>query len=180
MPRCVAFLRAINVGGHVVTMAELRRHFVSLGLTDAETFIASGNVLFTAGTRTIAALERKIEARLERALGYEVKTFIRTDAEVAAVSAHRAFPAARVARAGAYSVGFLREPLENSGVKALMGLKTDIDDFRVRGRELYWICKKGQGESEVSNMVVERTLKVSTTLRGLKTIAKLVAKYDLQ
>jgi uncharacterized protein (DUF1697 family) len=161
-------------------MAELRRHFASLGLTDAETFIASGNVLFTAASRAIPALERKIEARLEQALGYEVKTFIRTDAEVAAVSGHRAFPAARVARAGAYSVGFLREPLGKSGVKALMGLKTDFDDFHVGGRELYWICKTGQGDSEVSNMVIERTLKVSTTLRGLKTIAKLVAKYDLK
>jgi len=161
-------------------MAKLRRHFVSVGLTDAETFIASGNVLFTAATRALPTLERKIEARLAEALGYEVKTFIRTDAEVVAVSGHRAFPAARIARAGAYSVGFLREPLGTSGVKALMGLKSEIDDFHVRGRELYWICKKGQSESEVSNMVLERTLKVSTTLRGLKTIGKLVAKYDLK
>ena len=149
MPRCIAFLRAINVGGHVVTMAELRRLFGSLGLTDAETFIASGNVLFTAGTRSLPALERKIEARLERALGYEVKTFIRTHGEVAAVAAHRPFPATRVRAAGAFSVGFLRAPLGAPARKALQGLKTDIDDLHVYGRELYWICTKRQGESTI-------------------------------
>jgi uncharacterized protein (DUF1697 family) len=179
MPRLIAFLRAINVGGHVVTMAELRRVFVSLGLEDAETFIASGNVLFTGRPQTIPALERKIEAALERALGYEVKTFIRTEAEVAAVAAHRPFSNTRIRAAGAFSVGFLREPLHPPSVKALMEIKTDIDDFHVNGRELYWICKKGQGESKISNAVFERTLKVRSTFRGLKTIVKLVAKYEM-
>ena len=49
MPRFVAFLRALNVGGaHVVKMDALKRHFEAMGFTDVETFIASGNVVFTA------------------------------------------------------------------------------------------------------------------------------------
>ena len=57
MPRFVAFLRAINVGGHVVTMDQLRAAFQELGFDDVETFIASGNVIFSSpakdpGTRT--------------------------------------------------------------------------------------------------------------------------------
>ena len=43
--RYIVFLRAINVGGHVVTMAELKKIFVSMGFKSAETFIASGNVI---------------------------------------------------------------------------------------------------------------------------------------
>ena len=46
MPRFIAFLRAINVGGHNVTMKELRGLFEALGLKSVETFIASGNVIF--------------------------------------------------------------------------------------------------------------------------------------
>jgi len=46
--RYVALLRAINVGGHVVKMDVLRKHFTKLGFTNVETFIASGNVLFDA------------------------------------------------------------------------------------------------------------------------------------
>ena len=39
--RLIAFLRAINVGGHVVTMNTLRREFEALGFTEVETFIAN-------------------------------------------------------------------------------------------------------------------------------------------
>jgi uncharacterized protein (DUF1697 family) len=74
MPRRIAFLRAINVGGHnVVTMAALRGHFEALGFEQVETFINSGNVIFKSKATSDAALERKIEAHLEKSLGCEVK-----------------------------------------------------------------------------------------------------------
>jgi uncharacterized protein (DUF1697 family) len=46
MPKYVAFLRAINVGGHTVKMDHLRRLFEALGFTNVETFIASSDVVF--------------------------------------------------------------------------------------------------------------------------------------
>ena len=47
MPRYIAFLRAINVGGHnTVKMDFLRQLFESLGFSNVETFIASGNIVF--------------------------------------------------------------------------------------------------------------------------------------
>jgi uncharacterized protein (DUF1697 family) len=58
-----------------------------------------------------------------------------------------------------------------------MSLKTDIDDFHVHGREIYWLCKKKQSESKVSNVAIEKALKVKSTLRGVNTIKKLAEKY---
>jgi uncharacterized protein (DUF1697 family) len=46
MPKYIAFLRAINVGGHIVKMKDLRELFGSLGFTGVETVLASGNVVF--------------------------------------------------------------------------------------------------------------------------------------
>ena len=80
MPRLVAFLRAINVGGHTVTMDDLRRLFVKMDFDGVETFIASGNVVFESRPKGGAALEKKIEAALHKALGYEVKSFLRSGA----------------------------------------------------------------------------------------------------
>jgi uncharacterized protein (DUF1697 family) len=177
MPRLIAFLRAINVGGHTVTMARLRAEFEALGFSDIETFIASGNVIFTSRQRDAAAMVRKIEARLRASLGYEVATFVRTDAEVAAVARYKAFPPARVKTAGAYCVGFLDEPLDAAATRGLMAFKTDIDDFHTNGREVYWLCRKGQGESTFSNAIMERTLKVRATFRGINTVARLAAKH---
>ncbi len=179
MPKLYAFLRAINVGGHTVKMDDLRRRFEALGLTRVETFIASGNVIFESRSSSLNELEGKIERHLETALGYEVKTFIRSEAEFAAIARYRPFtePARRLA--GALCVGFLTEPLGTQAKKSLLTLKTDIDDFHVQGREVYWLCKKGQSESRFSNVVFEKTVKARATFRGVNTIARLATKYGL-
>ena len=91
MPRFIAFLRAINVGGHTVKMDDLRQLFEALGFSGVETFIASGNVVFETTARNTKVLEGKIERRLREALGYEVATFIRTDAELADIANYTPF-----------------------------------------------------------------------------------------
>jgi len=82
MPRWIAFLRAINVGGHVVKMKDLRSIFESMGFEDVQTFIQTGNVLFDSKDRKSAALEARIEAALKTALGYESSTYIRSIPEL--------------------------------------------------------------------------------------------------
>ncbi len=96
MPRYVAFLRAINVGGRNVKMDRLREVFESLGFTNVETFIASGNVIFEWQDQDTRALERQIEARLLESLGYHVDTFIRSSQELADVIAYQPFPHAEL------------------------------------------------------------------------------------
>jgi uncharacterized protein (DUF1697 family) len=177
MPRLIAFLRAINVGGHTVTMARLREEFEALGLKDVATFIASGNVIFTSRSADLPALEKKIEARLRASLGYEVATFVRTDAEVAAIAAYKAFKDSQVKSAGAFCVGFLDRPLDAAAARGLMAFKTEIDDFHTNGREVYWLCKKRQSESTFNNVNMERKLKVRATFRGINTVARLAAKH---
>ncbi|MGH6625285.1 MAG: DUF1697 domain-containing protein [Burkholderiaceae bacterium] len=177
MPRYVAFLRAINVGGRTVTMEALRAQFEALGFLQVETFIASGNVIFTAPSSSAAALQRRIEIGLEQALGYEVATFLRTDAELQAVAGSPPFDEAARRQAGAFNVAFLAQPLDAAQVAQLMRLQTPIDVFEVQGREVYWLCKFRQSESKFSNAVFERALKVQATFRNFNTVAKLAAKY---
>jgi uncharacterized protein (DUF1697 family) len=175
--RLIAFLRAINVGGHVVTMDTLRREFEALGFTDVETFIASGNVIFTARDTDIAALEKKIEARLLKTLGYEVATFVRTCDEVAALAGYRPFPAAQTGDEATIYVGFIERPLTAADTRAVMTFKTDVDDFRVKGREVYWLRKTRQTESPFKYVSLEKKLKIRVTFRGINTVARLAAKH---
>ena len=66
MPKLIAFLRAINVGGHNVKMDALRELFIELGCTNVETFIASGNVIFDSKAKNIKTLENKIAEHLHK------------------------------------------------------------------------------------------------------------------
>ena len=96
MQRSIAFLRAINVGGHTVKMDDLRTLFATLDFSNVETFIASGNVIFETPKENAATLERRIEQHLQQALGYHVATFIRSASEVAATAHYQPFPPAEL------------------------------------------------------------------------------------
>jgi len=177
MTKYITFLRAINVGGHTVKMDFLRQMFESLGFADVETFIASGNVIFESKAGNAKTLEKKIETCLHEALGYEVATFIRTDAELAEIAAYKPFPQSQLDALAALNIGFLADPLDAAAKQKLVSLKTDIDDFHVHGRELYWLCKKKQSDSKISNVAIEKALGVKSTLRGVNTVKKLAEKY---
>ena len=175
MHRYIAFLRAINVGGHTVKMEVLRQLFERVGFSDITTFIASGNVFFTAPSKSAGVLEQKLERELRAALGYEVATFIRTEGELADIAAYVAFPPKVLAGAVALNVAFMRQPLADEEQPKLRALRTEIDDFAVRGRELYWLCRQKQSDSTFSNAVLEKTLGRPSTLRGLSTLQKMAA-----
>ena len=179
MKKYIAFLRAINVGGHNVKMDELRTLFEDLGLLNVETFIASGNVIFESKTGNIKTLENKIEDHLQKSLGYEVATFIRTDAEVAEIAVYKAFSENLIKTSKAYIVGFLAEPLSKEAAKKLMNLKTEIDDFHTNGKEVYWLCKLKQSDSKFNNNAFEKSLGVKATFRNINTIQRLSAKYPV-
>ncbi len=177
MTRYIAFLRAINVGGHTVKMDHLRQLFVSLGFSDVETFIASGNVIFDAKPEAPRILETKIEDRLREALGYDVATFIRTGTELASIAGYKPFQQPAMDAAAALNIAFLTDALDDPSRRKLMALRTDIDDFHVHQREIYWLCLKKQSESTFSNAVLEKTLSRSSTLRGVNTVRKIAEKY---
>lgn len=177
MTKYLAFLRAINVGGHTVKMDHLRGIFESLGFSDVETFIASGNVIFETHSKDAAALERMIGKKLEEVLGYEVATFLRSDSELAGVANYKPFSSPQMDTATALNIAFLTKPLNDREKKLLASLKSDIDDFRAHGREVYWLCLKKQSGSKFSNAVLEKTLGRKSTLRGLNTVKKMAEKY---
>jgi uncharacterized protein (DUF1697 family) len=179
MPRYIAFLRAVNVGGrNTVRMDFLRRLFESLGFSNVETFIASGNVVFDAKQKNAQALGRVIEDRLREALGFEVATFVRTCAELAAVAGHEPFSRADIEGAAALNITFLADAPDDEASRKLMALRTDVDDFRVNGREVYWLCRKRQSDSKISNAAIEKALGQKATMRGANTVRKMAAKYS--
>lgn len=172
--RHIAFLRAINVGGHTVKMDRLRALFEEIGMVDVSTHIASGNVIFEASGEA-EALEERIEAHLERSLGFPVATFLRSPEELAAVAERRPFPEAEEGH-GLY-VAFLKAPPDPEAAEKLMGLRTEVDDFRVHGREVYWLCRVRSSDSKFSGAALERALRAPATMRNATTVRKLAAKY---
>ncbi len=176
MPRFVAFLRAMNVGGRVVKMDALKKIFESMGLSDVESFIASGNLVFS--SKGVRGLDAKIAAGLEKALGYEVPVFVRTLEELAALAAQRPFPEKALAAAPTYLVGFLSKELDAAGVERLSALESPEDRFHVRGRDFWWLSKHHQARPAITGRQLERALGQPTTLRNVNTVRRMAERYS--
>jgi uncharacterized protein (DUF1697 family) len=173
--RFIAFLRAVNVGGHTVKMDYLRRLFGEMGFSSVETFIASGNVIFETDNDDTPALEKTIAAGLEAALGYPVATFIRTPAELAAVAARWPFDPAERDTPHTLFIGFLADPPGEAARARLLACATEVDTFHIDGREVYWLRRDAVGKSKITGAVLEKALGQAATVRNGRTVGR-VAK----
>jgi uncharacterized protein (DUF1697 family) len=175
MARYIAFLRGINVGGHQVKMDELRRLFESLDLDNVATFIASGNVIFESSAAA-GPLTKRIEKHLREALGYEVATFLRTDAEVARIAEHEPFP--KLEDGGTSYVAFLDQRPPVAARRGVTASSNDVDHLVVHNREIYWHIRGKLMDSTLGTAGLEKALgSVKTTLRNVNTVRRLAAKY---
>lgn len=174
MNKYIAFLRAINVGGHTVKMDRLRELFEALGFANVETFIASGNVIFETKEKNTASLEKKIADHLEKSLGYGVDTFLRTVQEVAEIEKLCPFKAER--KEDNVYVAFMHETPGAAEKSALMALKNKSNEFAILGREVYWL-RLNKDDSIFLKTSLEKVLKVSATTRNMTTVRKIMEKY---
>ena len=162
MTAYVALLRGVNLGKRQLKMADLRRIADELGLDDARTFIASGNLLFRS-SKGEAALKQALEAELAEHMGAPVGVMIRTAAELAAVTKANAFadqPGNRV-------VAFF---LDDAPPKDAAGAAKNVADERLAlgTREIYVHYPSGQGQSKLAIPAAK-----TGTARNMNTVAKL-------
>src|SRR5256885_11087562 len=93
MGRMVALLRAVNVGGRKLPMAELRGLCGELGWSDVATYIQSGNLVFTAPGKA-GEIEGVLEQAIQKEFGLDVPVIVRSRAEWARYPAENPFPEA--------------------------------------------------------------------------------------
>lgn len=186
MHKYIAFLRAINVGGRIVKMEALRKIFSDMGFTSVETFIASGNVIFEAsesdlqamvGLVNMTALESWIEDHLHEALGYTVKTFVRTPARLEEIAGYRPFTSEGLANAAhTLYIGFLHAPPAPDAIQKVSELGDSHNRLQIHDRELYWLVHNRISESAITGARLEKALGMPTTLRNWNTVQKLADK----
>ena len=172
MPRYVAFLRGMNLGGRRISNDELMQAFEALELTDVATFRASGNVIFDG-----ADVSARIEAGLAESLGYEVPVFLRSCEQVARIASREPFPAAEVeASAGKLQVALLPDAPGKLVRNDALSIATDEDRLAIEGSELYWLPSGGVSESALDLRALESDLG-PWTMRTMGTVEQIAAKH---
>ena len=159
-------------------MDHLKSLFEELGFKNVETFIASGNVIFDTKTTNVKSLEAKIEKHLEKSLGYEVATFLRSVEDLVRISEYQPFEQDELTAEGnTLFVCFLPDQPTKEATKNLLSKATAVDGFHVDDREVYWLYRRTNGESKFYGPPLEKCLALPTTVRNVNTVRRLVKKY---
>lgn len=174
--RYVALLRAINVGGRNVKMDRLREIFVGLGFENVETYIASGNVLFTAVAGSVGELESAIELALGEQLGFGVPTFVADGPRIITAARRAPFDGRWATDGMAHHIGALKRPPTEAERARVAALQTAADEFEFHDLELYWLCHTRSSDSKITPIKLEKALGQPTTLRNRNTLSALAER----
>jgi uncharacterized protein (DUF1697 family) len=169
--RWVGLLRGVNLGPrNRVAMAGLRAMFEAAGAADVSTYIASGNVLFTAPDSEVAAIGSAVERELKAA---SVKTWLvfRSADQLDAVVKRNPFP--QVADGKHLHVSFLLAEPDPVRLAALDPSRSPPDTVRVLGQELWLHTPNGLADTMFDPNYLDKVLGTAGTMRNWNTVLEL-------
>lgn len=175
--RYVALLRAINgVKINNILKAELRSVFTESGADWAETYIASGNVVFECLPSTLTSILRKAHDRLRTRHQIDQPIIVRTVAELLVLREGGIPVIVRPDYIGVMAT-FLSGPAKSVPKLPVSSRRGDISVFEVRHDVVLSHRFKVHGNAGDSNALVERLWQVQATSRSWRTVEGLVAKF---
>lgn len=176
MPVIAGLIRGINVGGHhKIQMQTLRELCAGIGMSDPQTLLQSGNVVFAAPARGLARLAGKLEDAIEEAMGFRPAVILRTTDELEAIVERSPLAAREGLDPAKVAVLFLRDKPEAAAIARMRTLKCGSDEAHVAAQELYLYFPNGFGRPTLAVAAVERALGTVGTARNWNTVTKLLA-----
>ena len=176
MPKLIALIRGINVGGlNKVAMSDLREMFTELGFAAATTLLQSGNVVFESDRRAGAELERLLEKAAPKRLAVAADYLIRSADEWVEIVAGNPFAKEAKADPSHLVVMCLKSAPKAKDVNDLQASIQGPEVVRCAGRQLYIVYPAGIGRSKLTGSSIEARLGVQGTARNWNTVHKLLA-----
>jgi uncharacterized protein (DUF1697 family) len=177
MPRYVALLGSINVGGNRLKMAELREALEREDFEEVETVVASGNVLFRHDERPSEGLAEKIEHIVRDRFGIASFAAVRSRDELAASIANNPF--AKDGEAKFVHTIFLEEPLDRAAFEAFAADYVGPERLAAGEREFYVDFVEGVGRSGLDPaMRKAKPVKGRATARNIRSLQRILDKMN--
>ena len=172
MGKFVALLRAVNVGGRKLPMAQLREVCAGLGWRGVETYIQSGNAVFEAAAGQ-AELEQQLEAALGARFGFEVPVMVRSATQWAAYPVGNPFPEAAEKEPNRLMLMLSKQPPAAGAAAALQERARDGEHVAAAGDAIWIHYPAGAGTSRLSPSLIDRLIGSPATARNFRTVLKL-------
>lgn len=173
--RYVALLRGINVGGNnVIKMVDLRACFEALGLSKVETYIQSGNVVFSSKSASKARLESTIEAGLSDTFGYAARIVLASAEELARTVAQAPAGFGTETERYRYDVLFVKAPLSSAQALAQLTTTPGVDTAHAGDHAVYFRRLISKATKSRLVKLTQMPIYKSITVRNWNTTTKLL------
>ncbi len=174
MTRCVSLFRGINVGGNqLVRMDALKALHSSLGLGDVQTYIQSGNVVFSSERADVAQIQKEIAASFAQTFGFSVKVMVRTANQLNEIIGNNPFQNQPMREAKWLIAMFLESDPSSTALEDIQGTYSGPEEIHIIGQEAFIYYPEGMGRSKLTNTLLEKKLKTAGTARNWNTVLKL-------
>lgn len=175
--RYVAFLRGINVGGHVlIKMVDLKSAFEKIGFKNVRTVLASGNVVFESELTDTKALTKEIESSLKKAFEKDISVILRSSDDLNKLQSSEPFKGITMTPSIRLYVTFLSK---KTGPRTITLPYTSFqNEFRIlhaTPTDVFSVLdlSKGKGTPDVMN-ILENEFGPYVTTRNWNTVLKIL------
>jgi uncharacterized protein (DUF1697 family) len=178
MPRYVALLSSVNVGGNKVKMTDLKAALEACGLENVSTVTASGNVLFDHAKAADAALAKQIGDCVKDRFGFRTFAAVRTAAELTAAVGESPFRGDSEDKF--VHIHFLDAPLREAAFQALLAAHDGKgqEKFAPGSAHVHIDFVDGVGRSKVTAPFLEKHLGCMGTARNLRSLERIVEAME--
>jgi uncharacterized protein (DUF1697 family) len=175
MKKYIALLRGINVSGQKkIKMSDLKILFEDLSFTNVQTYIQSGNVLFTSKLNDKKAIRSKIEKKISDKFGYKVDVILKTLDELKRAIKSNPFLKDKKKSSERIYYTFLSENPSLSNTKILNEIDHTPEQFILNGDVIYLFLPNGAGKAKLNNNFFEKRLGVFATTRNRNSVQTLL------
>ncbi len=177
MTKYISLLRGINVSGHKkILMKDLKALYEKLGFKDVITYIQSGNVVFESATDNPDEIRSHLEKAISENYDFSVDILVLSAAHFESVLENLPFQNYALDKDGTkIIVTFLSDQPDKLQLDEMMTYAAPSEEMIPGNKALYFRFPDGYGKTKLTNVLMERKLKLSTTSRNLKTVVKLAA-----
>jgi len=170
----ITMLRGINMTGHnTIKMTGLADLFRQFGYSDAETYIQSGNIVFTCHKGNIDDVSSGIRKAILSEFNLNIAVIIRTSDEMKKIISANPFLEEPGFDPSKMAVLFLELKPSDEQVLKVAGIDYPPDKFHINGSEIYVYCPNGFGKTKLYTNFFEAKMKVTGTARNWRTVNKL-------
>lgn len=160
-------------GKNRVPMAQLRQVLTDVGFQKVRTWIQSGNVVLQSDLSP-KELEIKVHHLIKEHIGPELAIVVRTSDELRQMLDNNPF------QGEAYPIDrvfftSLQELPDKEKVEELLAQNFSPEELHIDSTAGYMFIPQAHSSSKLSNNLLERKLKVSSTSRNFNTITKMIA-----